>query len=208
MSRARPRACPRARCFASCFWAPGAGADCVQVSFGNHVALLLSCWKKQKKFVIKKRPSGVFVVTVTERDRAVWSPSPARAVASRRPGGSARCLGSRSAPPGLCACVALLRSEPSEPSSSGRKAGRWRQGRCSARPAPPVGRALVLGCSSGLHHGGPERGQSSLPPSPAPGVGEPGSRSQTRRSPPPQHPCGRRPARPALSVTGKVLALR
>lgn len=127
-SRARPRACPRARCFASCFWAPGAGADCVQVSFGNHVALLLSCWKKQKKFVIRKRPGGVFAATVTERDRAVWSPSPARAVASRRPGGSARCLGSRSAPPGLCACVALLGSEPSEPSSSGRKAGRWRRG--------------------------------------------------------------------------------
>lgn len=135
----------------------------MQVSFGNHVALLLSCWKKQKKFVIRKRPGGVFAATVTERDRAVWSPSPARAVALHRPGGSARCLGSRSAPPGLCACVALLGSEPSEPSSSGRKAGRWRRGRCSARPAPPVGRALVLGCSSGLHHGGPERGQSSLP---------------------------------------------
>lgn len=64
------------------------------------MALLLSCWKKQKKFVIRKRPGGVFAAIVTERDRAVWSPSPARAVASRRPGGSARCLGSRSAPPG------------------------------------------------------------------------------------------------------------
>lgn len=173
------------------------------------MALLLSCWKKQKKFVIRKRPSGVFATTVTERDRAVWSPSPARAIALRSP----------VAPPGALA-------------PGRRRRASVRASLCSDRsPRSPLalGGRRGGGGGGGAQHGqrplwaGPwcwgalrvstteaQRGgrAPSLVTTPAPGVGEPGSRSQTRRSPPPQHPCGRRPARPALSVTGKVLALR
>lgn len=177
----------------------------MQVSFGNHVALLLSCWKKQKKFVIRKRPGGVFAATVMERDRAVWSPSPARAVALRRPGGSARCLGSRSAPPGLCACVALLGSEPSELWEEG---GAVEAGAVLSTASAPCGPGPGVGVLFGSPPQRPREG-AELPPSVTSSWGGgAGLPIQTRRSPPPQHPCGRRPARPALSVTGKVLALR